>query len=644
MMRPRRLVTLTAALGGSLVSATAAAGPALAAVETKPAGGAALDQVIIATAGAVIATSVLMWLVTAHRRRSGTILERTANFAARIGRLPSWAALPAAIAGGALLIALLGMMWDIALHAGDGRDEGPLANPAHYLILVGLFGVFAAGVLAMTLPKGERPGRAAVKLGKDWYAPVGGVLMAAAGGFALLGFPLDDVWHRMFGQDVTLWGPTHLMLIGGAGMTLVGQAILLAEGMRAQGRDRKAGDSGDTPPVVVMLRRVGLMGGLLLGLSTFQAEFDFGVPQFQAIFHPILIALAAGIGLVAARIWIGRGGAVAAAAFFLVIRAGVAVIVGPVLGESTPYFPLYIGGAVAIELVALAIAARERPLAFGAAAGVALGTVGFATEYAWTQVFMPIAWNEALLPGGMLLALAAAVAAGLIGALLGSGLRGELARPGVARPVFIGSLLVIGALVANGLVTTEPEGLRAQVQLQEVDGDTERDVLATVRVDPPDAAEGSHWFNALAWGGGGKIVVDKLERVGEGVYRSTEPLPVGGSYKSAIRLHDGRAMLLAPVYAPEDRALDAPEIPATAGFTRPFADETQFLQRELKEDTPAWLWTVSSLVVLLISLGFVWTLAWGVARVSRLDTAPPAGPGRRERAEPVATASPIGAS
>ena len=51
---------------------------------------------------------------------------------------------------------------------------------------------------------------------RDWYAPLGGVLIAAAGGFALIGFPLDDVWHRLFGQDVTLWGPTHLMLIGGA--------------------------------------------------------------------------------------------------------------------------------------------------------------------------------------------------------------------------------------------------------------------------------------------------------------------------------------------------------------------------------------------------------------------------------------------
>jgi hypothetical protein len=297
-----------------------------------------------------------------------------------------------------------------------------------------------------------------------------------------------------------------------------------------------------------------------------------------------------------------------------------------------------------VELAALAFAARERPLAFGVAAGVGIGTVGFATEYAWTQVFMPIAWTGELLPGGFLLALAAAVAAGLIGALLGSGLRGELARPGVARPVFVGSLLVVGALVANGIVTTEPQGVRAQVQLQDVPGDTERDVLATVRVDPPDAAQDAHWFSALAWGGGGKIVVDELERVGEGVYRSTRPLPVGGSYKSTIRLHTGRALITAPVYAPEDRAIGAPEIPATASFSRPFIDETQFLQRELKQDTPTWLWTVASLVVLLISLGFIWTLAWGVARVARLDGPPPADrPGPRERAEPTPTSAPLAA-
>src|SRR5947207_303999 len=148
--------------------------------------------------------------------------------------------------------------------------------------------VIASGCLAIALPK-DRPGPAAIRIRSDWYAPVGGLLIAACGAFALIGFPLDDMWHRLFGQDVTLWGPTHLMLFGGASMTLIGQAVLLHEGMRAK---RSAGDTG-TLPLITAFRRVGLMGGLLIGLSTFQGEFDFGVPQFRFVFQPLLIALAA---------------------------------------------------------------------------------------------------------------------------------------------------------------------------------------------------------------------------------------------------------------------------------------------------------------------------------------------------------------
>ena len=124
-----------------------------------------------------------------------------------------------------------------------------------------------------------------------WYAPLGGVLIALCGAFSLIGFPLDDVWHRLFGQDVTLWGPTHLMLIGGAAMTLVGLAVLLVE---AGAASREAGRRGELPWARWM-RRVSLPGAFLLGLSTFQAEFDFGVPQFQMIFHPLLIMLAASV-------------------------------------------------------------------------------------------------------------------------------------------------------------------------------------------------------------------------------------------------------------------------------------------------------------------------------------------------------------
>ena len=64
----------------------------------------------------------------------------------------------------------------------NGRDAGPLANPAHYFILAGLFGIFSAGFFAMVLPR-ERPSAVSIRLGRDWWAPLGGVLICACGAF-----------------------------------------------------------------------------------------------------------------------------------------------------------------------------------------------------------------------------------------------------------------------------------------------------------------------------------------------------------------------------------------------------------------------------------------------------------------------------
>src|SRR3712207_6100721 len=198
---------------------------------SEPAKGAALGEVVGATAGAMVATAVLLALGIGHRTGRVAILAHISAWSQRISGLPGWAAVPLGLATGSLLTAVFGMYWDISLHIDNGRDEGPLANPAHYFILFGLFGIFAAGFLAMVLPK-EKIGPTAVRIQEDWHVPLGGVLVAACGAFSLIGFPLDDVWHRLFGQDVTLWGPTHLMLIGGASITLIGLAVLLQEGHR----------------------------------------------------------------------------------------------------------------------------------------------------------------------------------------------------------------------------------------------------------------------------------------------------------------------------------------------------------------------------------------------------------------------------
>jgi hypothetical protein len=603
-----------------------------------PAGGAAIDQVVIATGSAMLILGGLALLVIRYRAGGARWFAELARFSERVSGLPSWAAIPTAVSGVSLVVALLGMYWDIALHIGDGRDAGPLANPAHYLILAGLFGVFAAGVLAIAMPRDTTPGPAAVTLAPGWSAPVGGLLMASCGAFALAGFPLDDMWHRLFGQDVTLWGPTHLMLIGGAGMSLIGQAVLLQEGLRARPQTPRSELRGIIARVA-MARHVALMGGLLIGLSTFQAEFDFGVPQFRAVNQPVLIAIAAGVALVAARVWIGRGGALGAALFFLAVRGLVALLVGPVFGETTPSMPLYLGEALAVEAAALAIG-RRRPLLLGAVGGLLVGTVGFATEWAWTRVAMKLPWETAMLPEALVAAAIAGTAAGVLGGLTGAALRGELPRPAVARGTAVAAAVTVALVVADGLYETAPPQVRAALTVEETGGG-EGNVAA--RLEPADAAGDAAWLSVTSWQGGG-LVVDRLERGSDGAWRTTRPVPIDGDWKTVVRLHEGRAVIGAPIWLPADPAIPVEAVPVRASVEREFVPDRKLLQRELKGDIPGWLWAGASAVVLALALGFLGTLAWGLGRVARHAERPEATQPPAPRSGPRFTRAPSGAA
>jgi hypothetical protein len=576
-----------------------------------PAGGAEIAQIVIATVAATLVTAALLFLGLGHRSGRTQILQRLADHGEKASGFPGWVAFPSAVATTSLLTAVFGMYWDISIHIDQGRDPGPLANPAHYFILAGLFGIFSAGFFAMVLPK-ERPSGVAVRIGRDWWAPLGGVLICACGAFSLIGFPLDDVWHRLFGQDVTLWGPTHLMLIGGAAMTLVGIAVLSVEGMRSNA-------SSEVPIRELvhtrLARAIALTGGLLLGLSTFQAEFDFGVPQFQLIFQPMLLMVAAGVGLVLARVYAGRGAALGAAVFFVVLRGGLALLVGPILGQTTPHFPLYLAEAVVVEAVAVFVSTK-RPLAFGLASGVGIGTIGLAAEWAWSHVWMTLPWPGAAFPEAALLGFAAAIAASTLGAWIGTHLSPEplAERSALLRRAAVCSAVVIAALVGYGLYTSPQQGVSAQVALHNVSGKDGREVEATIRLNPSDAAADAEWFDVTAWQGG-SLVVDPLKRTGPGVYRTTEPIPVNGNWKTMIRFHEGNSLTALPIYLPRDAAIPVGEIPAPAHFTRTFGSEHTLLQREQKGGSPV-LVAIAYSTVAAITLSLLALLAWALHRLS----------------------------
>src|SRR5437762_184584 len=211
--------------------------------------------------------------------------------------------------------------------------EPPARGAAlHQIVVATVLAAVLGGVLVW-VAFATHGGRIPVLHRPGWNAPLGGALVLVCGVIALAGFPLDDVWHALFGQDVTLWGPTHIQMIGGASLATLALWILVEEGRRhVTGR----------VPWFVRNRDILAGGAFLLGLSTLQGEFDFGVPQFRQLYHPVLLMLAAGIGLVAVRIRSGRGAAVLSVLFFLALRGALTVLIAPILGRSTLHFPLYL--------------------------------------------------------------------------------------------------------------------------------------------------------------------------------------------------------------------------------------------------------------------------------------------------------------
>ncbi|MDT5068718.1 MAG: hypothetical protein QOK02_4873 [Mycobacterium sp.] len=582
-------------------------------------GGAALDQVIGMSVVAMVVSVALLWIGYLHRMRRITWLK---NLSERLGtkfKRPPWVALQVFLFTATIIAALFGFIWDVSLHIGKGRDPGPLANPAHYFILFGLFLLFIAGTLAIVLPY-DKPGASAVRITRTWFAPVGGLLMAMCGLYALIGFPLDDVWHRIFGQDVTLWGPTHLMLIGGAGLSLIAVLLLEYEGRRVMGPD-----VADDTMFLKLLRYLSF-GGLFIGLSVFQIEYDFGVEQFRLVQQPMLIAFAAAFAAVCARLVLGRGAAIIAAFLAIVIRGAVSLVVGPILGGPNSWFPLYLGSALVVELIALTPIIK-RPIIFGAIGGLGVGTVGLWLESFWIDAVYHYPWPTSMWPEALAMAVPVAVGMGVCGALLAIVLTGQkLPRPAVGITAIVVTVLVVGGAVANGLRTEVPENASATITLTDLPSEPgQRMVSADVRIAPNDLISSDpEWVTILAWQGRlanhRGLAIDKLEKLGDGHYRSTEPIPVWGSWKTLLRIQDGHTMAGVPIFLPADPGIGAQQTPALASSSRPFVQEITILQRERNQNHPAWLFNVASLVVLVCTLILIAALTWGAGRINARES------------------------
>jgi hypothetical protein len=474
----------------------------------------------------------------------------------------------------------VGFYNDVAWHIGRGRDKDLFTAP-HSMIIVGLGMITVAaalGVFFATLQRVDTGVRV-----KGLQVPWSAIPLGLLGLCALGGFPLDDLWHATYGIDVTMWSPTHMLMICGASFSLIAAWLALAE----------AGVSFRDSRWSRVCTFVAAWF-VLAGLSAPLGEFQFGVPQFQQVFHPILVLLAAAFAFVATRIALGRGWALAlATASFL-----------PSLAPRGDFVPnrgpaLWLTSALAVELVALALG-TDRRLRFALLSAVGVSTIGLAGELAWNQgAAQP--WHSSLLVPAALLGGLAALGAAVLGATYAGAITGEPGR--------ISKLVLAAAAVAVLVAIALPLPRRAGSVLATLDivrtGDT---ATVAVHLDPADAADGNRWFQTVAWQGGGLAIV-AMHETGPGTYVADHAVPVGGKWKTVVRLATGDELMSVPVWFPADPEIGAAEIPAVSR-TVAFGSEQQYLLREVKPG-PLTVQTVAYLVIGAVAL--LWAGAFVLA-------------------------------
>jgi hypothetical protein len=130
----------------------------------------------------------------------------------------------------AKLVGSWGLGWDIRWHVLIGRDSFWIAPHLMTYASVTATALLALGVLVATTWATRR---AAVPPGSVRIAGLTGSpgFHLAWWGMALtiLAAPIDDLWHRLFGIDVTLWSPPHLLGLGGAMVNTLGCLVIALE-------------------------------------------------------------------------------------------------------------------------------------------------------------------------------------------------------------------------------------------------------------------------------------------------------------------------------------------------------------------------------------------------------------------------------
>ena len=130
-----------------------------------------------------------------------------------------------------LFQAEFGLAWDRSWHDYLGRDQFWI--PPHIMSYSGIAGTGLVALLLVLIETvrfyQRKPGvdaSSTIRVLRIFAAPTGFVMMGFGTLIDLIAAPLDNYWHSLYGIDVTLWSPFHLM--GLAGSIFAGVGLIYA--------------------------------------------------------------------------------------------------------------------------------------------------------------------------------------------------------------------------------------------------------------------------------------------------------------------------------------------------------------------------------------------------------------------------------
>ncbi len=324
---------------------------------------------------------------------------------------------------GGVLLFLVGGTWDVSWHIVAGRET--FWSPPHLVLYAGILLIFVTALHGVS--SAWQSGR----------LPTASSLIGIAGSaMSLASAPLDDFWHRVYGLDVTIWSPPHLLLIGGVTLASFSSIVGISQFVRRApgGATWHALSTGWTPANTALF----FSGGLFIAIGgTSLGEYDFDVARASVSYHPPLLVALTAFGLVlTARAARRVGGATLTAATFTILR----VLIDWVqqgLSMPRPEVPLVLIAAPVIDVVLILGATGQKrvigPVGIAAGAGAFYATALMLVQWPYTTALAGSVWSLSVLARAALPTLATGAIGAVAGWIVGAMIGGQPARGGIAN-------------------------------------------------------------------------------------------------------------------------------------------------------------------------------------------------------------------